>query len=134
MTDEAQPKKEEEKHSVMLVDDDKFLLDMYSMKFVQAGYAVHSCFSVEEAIGKLRSGITPDVILFDVTMPIEDGFALLQKVRDEKLAPKAKLIALTNSDNDKPRAEAFGITRYVIKATMIPSEVVNMVKEVLAAK
>jgi CheY-like chemotaxis protein len=133
MTDQTETKTEQ-KQTVMLVDDDKFLLDMYSLKFTQAGYAVQPCFSVEEAMVKLRGGTVPDVIVFDITMPGEDGFVLLQKIRDEKLAPAAKLIALTNSDNEKPRAEEFGIKRYVIKATMIPSEVVAMVKEELAKK
>lgn len=120
----------------MLVDDDKFLLDMYSVKFAQAGFAVHACFSTKEALETLRSGVLPAVVLFDITMPGEDGFALLQTIHTEKLAAGAKLIALTNqgSDADKKRAEELGIDKYVIKATMIPSEVVNMVNEALGRK
>lgn len=120
----------------MLIDDDKFLLDMYAMKFTQAGFAVHPCFSTEEALQKLRGGTMPAVILFDITMPGEDGFALLQRIRDEKLAASSRLIALTNQSNDadKKRAEDLGAARYVIKATMIPSEVVAMVKEELGKK
>lgn len=126
----------DEKQCIMLVDDDKFLLDMYSLKFSQAGYTVHPCFSAKEALDKLRAGDAPSVLLFDITMPGEDGFALLQKIHDEKLAPATKLIALTNqgSDADKKRAKDFGVARYVIKATMIPSEVVAMVKEELEKK
>ena len=120
----------------MLVDDDKFLLDMYSLKFSQAGFAVHPCFSAHEAVDVLRSGESPDVILFDVTMPGEDGFVFLQQLRDQKLASGARLIALTNqgSDADKKRAEEFGVARYVIKASKIPSEVVAMVHEEIAKK
>lgn len=123
-----------QKPSVMLVDDDKFLLDMYSLKFTQAGFVVYPCFSVEEALQHVRGEAKPDLILFDITMPGEDGFVLLQKLREEKLAPNAKLVALTNSDSDKQRAEEFGVARYVIKATMIPSEVVTMVKGELGIK
>lgn len=118
---------------VMLVDDDKFLLDMYSVKFSQAGYAVSSHFSVGEALQALRAGEKPDAILFDITMPVQDGFALLQTISTEKLAPGARLIALTNqsSEDDKKHAEELGSHQFVIKASMIPSEVVNMVKEAL---
>lgn len=121
---------------ILIVDDDKFLLDMYSLKFSQAGYAVQPCFSVAEALSAIRGGYDPAIILFDVTMPGEDGFALLQKLRDEKLAVGARLIALTNqsSDADKKHAEELGVDRYVVKASMIPSEVVQMVKEELAKK
>jgi DNA-binding response OmpR family regulator len=69
-------------------------------------------------------------------MPGEDGFALLQQLRDEKLAVGAKLIALTNegADADRKRAEELGVQRYIVKATMIPSEVVAAVKEELAKR
>lgn len=121
---------------VMLVDDDKFLLDMYSVKFSQAGYAVSANFSVQEALQVLRTGAQPDAILFDITMPNSDGYAFLQVIRDEKLSPKSKLIALTNqsSEEDKKHAIDLGAHHYMIKASMIPSEVVNMVREVLGTK
>ena len=122
--------------TVLLVDDDKFLLDMYSLKFSQAGFTVQPCFSTHEAIEALRGGLKPAVVLFDVTMPGEDGFSLLQTIRDEKLAAGARLIALTNQGNDadKKHAEDLGVHKYCIKASMIPSEVVNMVKEEMNKK
>jgi CheY-like chemotaxis protein len=116
--------------TVLLVDDDKFLLDMYSLKFTQEGFTVASCFSVREALEALRGGVKPDVILFDITMPGQDGFEFLKSVRDEKLAETSKLIALTNQSNDADRkhAEELGAQKYVVKASMIPSEVVALVK------
>ncbi len=122
-----------DKQHVLILDDDRFLLDMYSAKFIQAGFEVSACQSTKEALDELRKGIKPKAILFDVVMPGEDGFAFLAAVTGEKLAPEAKLIALTNQSNDKDRAQAetLGATRYVVKASMIPSEVVNMVKEEL---
>ena len=119
--------------TVMLVDDDKFLLDMYSLKFTQEGFTVVPCFSVHEALASLRGGVIPQVILFDITMPGEDGFTLLSKVREEKLAGGAKLIALTNQSNDADRkhAEDLGAQHFVVKASMIPSEVVTLVKREL---
>ena len=125
-----------EPHIILLVDDDKFLLDMYSLKFSQAGFTVEPCFSTHEALERLRGGVRPAVILFDVTMPGEDGFALLEKIQEEKLAPGARLIALTNQGNDadKKHAEELGVHRYCIKASMIPSEVVAMVKEEMGKK
>ena len=55
--------------NILLVDDDKFLLDMYSMKFVQEGYSVQACLSGRDAIAALKAGFAPDAILFDLTMP-----------------------------------------------------------------
>ncbi len=126
----------EQKAHVLLADDDKFLLDMYSLKFSQAGFAVTPCFSTKEALTALRGGVSPDAVVFDITMPGEDGFVLLQTIKQEGLAPQARLIALTNqsNDEDKRHAQELGADRYCIKASMIPSEVVSMVKEEIAKR
>lgn len=114
---------------VLLLDDDKFLLDMYAMKFSQAGHAVQPCFSVDEALKELRGGFAPDVVVFDLVMPGHDGFDFLQSIRQERLAPKAVLVALTNqsAEEEKKKCMELGTDEYVVKATTIPSEVVSLV-------
>ena len=124
------------KGSILITDDDKFLLDMYGMKFSQNGYIVETSLSGQDALGILRGGFQPDVILFDLTMPELDGFAFLKALSDEHLAQSAIKIALTNQSNDTEKAKAveLGAARYIVKASMIPSEVVNTVSEELAKK
>lgn len=127
---------EESKSKVLIVDDDKFLTDMYGMKFTAASYTVQTCLSVAEAIDALKNGFDPDAVVFDVIMPEQDGFAFLETVRSGKLAPRAALVALTNQSNDadKAKAESLGADRYIVKASMIPSEVVAAVGEEIAKK
>ena len=124
------------KKAVLLVDDDKFLLDMYLMKFQQAGYDVHACLSVADALKALRDGFSPSAVVFDLIMPGGDGFFLLDSLKKEKLAPDAPKIALTNemSDDEKKRVSELGGTRYLVKAMMIPSEVVDAVAAEIAKK
>jgi CheY-like chemotaxis protein len=124
------------KTNVLLVDDDKFLLDMYSMKFTGAGYSVEACLSAKQALEILRGGFVPAVILFDITMPEMDGFAFLKALSDGKLGESALKIALTNQTDEAEKAQAaqLGASKYVVKASMIPSEVVNTVGEELAKK
>ena len=69
------------KHKVLLLDDDKFLADMYSMKFTQSGYEVTACLSVDDALAAIKKGFDPDVILFDIVMPVQDGFAFCRRWR-----------------------------------------------------
>lgn len=119
---------------VLLVDDDSFLLQMYCMKFKSEGFDVHTSPSALDAIEQLRHGLMPDAIAFDITMPVHDGFFLLETIRDEGLAKGAKKIALTNqqSEQEKARAIELGAEEYIIKATMIPSEVVNTIRAALS--
>ena len=123
------------KHMVLLVDDDAFLLQMYGMKFKSEGFDVHTSSSAMDAVGILRGGLNPDAIAFDITMPEHDGFFLLETIRAEGLAKGAKKIALTNqqSEAEKTKALELGADEYIIKATMIPSEVVNTVRAALSA-
>ncbi len=123
------------KVNILLVDDDKFLLDMYSMKFQQQNYNVHACLSARDALEVLRHDFDPAVILFDITMPEIDGFTFMQMVHDEKLAPKAIKIALSNqsTDAEQSKIKSLGADQFIVKAEMIPSEVVNTVDAVLKA-
>lgn len=126
----------EPRANVLLVDDDRFLLDMYTMKFVKEGYAVHACLSVEEALALLKGGFAPELILFDITMPERDGFSFLQTLGEENICENALKIPLTNqsTDAEKAKAKSLGADDYFVKATMIPSEVVNKAGELLAEK
>lgn len=120
--------------NILLVDDDKFLLDMYSMKFTREGFNVQACLSAHDALEALRHGFAARVILLDLTMPECDGFEFLQTLSKEKLGLSAIKIALTNQSNDAERQKAkeLGADEFIVKATMIPSEVVNTVKTALS--
>lgn len=117
----------DKKYSVLLVDDDKFLLDMYRKKFDQSGLTVDVCVGSQEALTKLREGAKPDILILDIIMPTMDGLELLETIRKEKLSPESIVIMLTNeSDREKiERAKSLGIKGYIVKATSIPSEVVD---------
>ena len=119
----------ESKGTILLVDDDKFLLEMYAMKFTKEGYATQAVLSTADALEVLKAGFKPDVIVLDLLMPERDGFSLLTALAEEHLAPDSVKIALTNQGDDaeKKKAESLGAARYIVKATMIPSEVVATV-------
>ena len=127
---------ETSKGNILLLDDDKFLVDMYSMKFIREGYTVQATLKAEDAIAMLEGGYPADAIVFDILMPEFDGFAFLQRLREKQIAPNAVKIALSNQNNDadRTRALSLGADRYVVKASMIPSEVVTAVAEEIAKK
>lgn len=112
-------------YTVLLVDDDKFLLGMYQKKFDKLGAKAEMCAVPEDAINKLREGAKYDIIVLDIIMPGMDGLELLKKIRDEKLAEESIFIMLTN-ENTSSRiedAKSLGVAGYIVKATSIPSEV-----------
>ena len=124
------------KYTVLIVDDDKFLLDMYRKKFENDGATVDVAVGSEEALGKLRGGAKPDILILDIIMPSMDGIELLEVIRKEKLAPDSAVIMLTNeSDAERiDKAKSLGIKGYIVKATSIPTEVVEKVREIAGLK
>lgn len=124
------------KYAVLIVDDDKFLLDMYRKKFVSEGCAVDVALGSEETLSKLRGGAKPDILILDIIMPGMDGIELLETIRKEKLVPDAAVIMLTNeSDQERiDKAKALGIKGYIVKAMSIPSEVVEEVFAIVNKK
>lgn len=120
---------------VLLVDDDSFLIDMYAAKFTSAGHTVDSAKTVELALEKIRSGSSYDAILLDMVLPGMTGLDLLKALKSEKIAGSAKIIVLSNQGDqtDIDAAMASGAEGYIIKAHMIPSEVVTKVTSIVGS-
>ncbi|MBI2121785.1 MAG: response regulator [Candidatus Sungbacteria bacterium] len=118
--------------NVFLIDDDPFILDMYTLKFRECGFGVDSARNGKEALEKLKTA-TPDCILLDIVMPEMDGFEVLRELKKGKKGGTPKVILLTNlgQKEDVEKGMEFGADDYVIKAHFTPSEVVEKVKQVL---
>lgn len=123
---------EQSRFKVLLIDDDRFLLEMYSLKLTQENFEVRAASSAKEALDVLKQ-FNADIIVFDIVMPEMSGLEFVSELRNGNIAPNAILVALTNqsSDDDKIKAEALGVDEYIVKATSIPSEVVNKITEAI---
>lgn len=119
---------------IFIVDDDSFLLDMYALKFSQAGYDVTTALGALPALEKLRGGFVPDIILMDLVMPVVDGFEFLEKMKAESLAPNALHIVLSNrgQEADIARAKELGAVGFIVKAATTPGEVITQVADIIA--
>jgi len=121
------------KKTVLIVDDDKFLLEMYSVKFREDGFTVETGGGGKEGLEKLREGLKPDIIMLDIVMPGIDGFAFLETLKKEKLAESSRVVVLSNQGQDEEiqKARDLGAAHYIVKASAIPSEVLDQVKKVM---
>jgi DNA-binding response OmpR family regulator len=122
--------------SILIIDDDAFLLDMYALKFTQHGFKVETSTGTMEALEKLQAGSNPKIILVDIVMPAMDGFEFLAKIREENIASDATKIVLSNlgQQEDIDKGISLGASGYIVKASATPSEVVAKVEEMISRK
>ena len=117
---------------VLLVEDDKMILDMYTLKFVQEGYKVVQAENGKDGLAMAKKE-NPDVILLDIILPQMDGFSVLKKLKSDSATKNFPVILLTNlgQDGDVKKGLELGAIDYLIKANYTPSQVVEKVKSLL---
>lgn len=118
---------------ILLVDDDMFLRDMYATKFAECGHEVVAVENTAEALRILEQDKKFVVILLDMIMPGMSGTEFLINTKDILTQAGIKSIMLSNQgqDEDIDEAKAAGAIGYLIKAHMIPSEVVKEVEKII---
>ncbi len=82
----------ENKNTILVVDDDPYVLESVTALLVQCGYAVVSCGNAEQAMVKLQeTGV--DTVLTDIKMPVITGIELLEIIHN--LNPDIPVILMT---------------------------------------
>ncbi len=120
---------------IMLVEDDKGLREIYSIRLTAEGYEVVLASDGEEALATAVKE-QPDLILSDVMMPKISGFDMLDILRSTPETKDVKVIMMTalSSEDQRTRGENLGANRYLVKSQVGIEDVVNSVHEVLGDK
>jgi len=101
---------------VLVVDDDRSVLEMLSFTLRELGLDVVSAPDAETAHAILH-GYLPDAVLLDVVMPRIDGFELLEEWRREGIQTPVVLHTAHDSADVRRRALISGADDLVFKPT-----------------
>lgn len=139
--------------SILLVEDDPFLIDIYTTKLQEAGFSVETAQDGQVALKKLPEKKF-DLLILDIVLPQIDGWEILERIQNEKFNPSTKLrvdgersrtIKMKNENlkdlkiivlsNLGQKAEVekglkLGAIKYLIKAHYTPSEIVGEIKQI----
>ncbi|QQG49882.1 MAG: response regulator [Candidatus Berkelbacteria bacterium] len=118
--------------SILLVDDDLTLREMYSERLKAEGFSVEMAKDGEEALS-MATELKPNIILLDIMMPKINGLDVLKKLKEQDETRSIPVIVLTALIQDREKMESItrGADDYIVKSEMMPGEVIEKVKNLL---
>ena len=122
----------EKKYKVLVVEDDDFLSEMYSLKLNMEGFDVKVGHDGDEGL-KLAKKFLPDIILLDLLMPKKNGYEVLGDLKKSERLKHIPVIILSNlgQKEEVKKGMDLGAETFLTKAHYMPSEVISMVREIL---
>jgi len=120
------------KINILLVEDDPFLIDIYSTKLKEHNYCVTVAKDGEDAINKTNE-IIPDLVLLDIVLPKLDGIEVLKAIKTNPKTKDVKVVVLSNLSQtyEVSKALEIGAVSYLIKSHYSPSDVMQEIKKFL---
>jgi CheY-like chemotaxis protein len=118
---------------VLVADDEPDARDLFGLTLTSYGAEVRACASAAEALRMLDEW-RPDVLLFDIGMPVEDGYVFIARVRDlpAEQGGKVPAVALTAyaRAEDRVRVLEAGYQMHLPKPVE-PAELVKVVASLI---
>jgi CheY-like chemotaxis protein len=117
---------------ILLVEDDLFLVDIYTTKFKEMGFVLEVAQDGGEVMRKIAEKKI-DLVLLDIVLPHIDGWEILKNIKEDPGLKDLKVVILSNlgQQSEIDKAFSLGATKYLIKAHYTPSEVVEEIKKIL---
>ena len=118
-------------HTILLVDDEKDILEFLSYNLTREGYKVLTALNGEEGV-KLAKQYNPSLIILDVMMPVMDGIETCQMIRKDTQIIQPIIAFLTSRAEDYSQVAGFeaGADDYFIKPVR-PRLLVSKVESLL---
>lgn len=140
--------------NILLIEDDPFLVDIYTAKLKEAGFNVEVATDGEQGLTVLAEKKF-DLLVLDIVLPQIDGWEILEKIKKQKTeliksgwkedeagfqqAPvvknlkNLKIIILSNLGQKEEVEKGIekGALKYLIKAHYAPTEVIREIKKIL---
>src|SRR4030042_5656365 len=117
------------KKTVLLIEDDPFLIKMYKEKFEIEGFNI---LTAEDGLEGLKKATESEIdfIILDILIPKLSGIDLLTKLRKDPRGSSIPVLVLSNltQKKDDVNTTALDVKEYLIKSDYTPSQVVEKVR------
>lgn len=123
------------KTKILIIEDDKFLLKLYSDKLRREGFEVLGSLTGEEGLSKVLTE-KPDLVILDLILPGKNGFEVLSEMKLNPKTKRIKVVILTNlgQESDIKKGLELGAETYLVKTEFSMNQLPGLVKEHLVRK
>ncbi|PIR97488.1 MAG: hypothetical protein COT91_01195 [Candidatus Doudnabacteria bacterium CG10_big_fil_rev_8_21_14_0_10_41_10] len=125
----------ESKHHILLIDDDPVIQRLMGAKLSKAGYEV--LYANDSPTGReIARRLQPALILLDIRMPNEDGFAVARRLHEEEPTKDIPIIFLTNEDLSR-EGEQWAKEKWVVDyfhKSIDPDEFIERIQKIVQPK
>ena len=123
---------EMQKKKILLIEDDRFMTNLITMRFKKDGIALDWAENAEVGLAKIKTE-KPALILLDIILPGMDGFEFLKKIKADKETASIPVIIISNLGQkvEIEQGMKLGAKDYLIKATHDLSDIIQKVNQAL---
>ena len=118
------------KAKILIIEDDRFLIKLYSSKLQREGFEVMEAISGEEGLSKILRE-KPDLVLLDLVLPQKSGFEILSEMQMNPETKDIPVIILTNlgQEPDIEKGLSLGAVAYLVKTDFSINQLPAIIKE-----
>lgn len=119
-------------YNILLVEDDAVIREAFAIILsLSGGYTVTTAENGQVAIALCHKN-TYDLILLDVMMPVLDGVGFLKEytAKYQDVATKVVVMSNLSSGSELSIIQDFGVERSVLKSSLTPSKLLELVREI----
>lgn len=122
----------EDKKKILIIEDEKFLLEMYDMRLTAAGFEVITALEGKEGL-HLAVEKKPDLIILDIVLPEISGYEILRMLKKDPDTKDITVLVFSNLSQEEEIQKGLdlGASDYVVKTEVTPSQLVEKVKKML---
>jgi response regulator receiver protein len=118
--------------TILCVEDDRFIGEMYVRSLQKAGYDVTWVVDGNDGLVAARNQ-NFDLIILDLMLPEQRGDQILDALRNNNvdLVPNSKILIMTNFEQDEASRKSVmsRVDGYLIKADITPRNLIEVVKQ-----
>ena len=100
--------------TVLVAEDDLHLRKLMTAYLHMNGYQVLQASNGEEALAEMER-VQPDLVIADLMMPVMDGYALTEQIRQSYRLLPVLIVTARESLEDKRRGFSLGADDYMVK-------------------